>query len=203
MNQKGQKLPSSTRLNDTLRRICMALFVVSMITMIYNFANVPLFYHRAVTHTLPEPPLQGINQVNNLEIMRRAEARGMTVAQYVVYRVGLDIIYTLVFYIVSFLIVRRARSNWFLWFTALVLFFIPGGQHSLYAPQDSPFTHYIQIFAILWPAFPLLLYLFPNGKAVPRWMRFLASWQACWAGRRCSTHFRDILASSSSLYPWR
>jgi hypothetical protein len=173
MTTRNQETPSTTLLNDTLRRVCMVLFVIGVITMIYNFSSIPLFYHHAVTQTLPKPLLMGMNQVDNIEILRRADIRGMNVQQYVIYRVMLDIFYTLFFYIVSFMIIRRARGNWFLWFTALVLFFIPGGQHSYYAPQDALLTRIIQAFAILWPAFPLLLYLFPNGKAVPRRMLWL------------------------------
>jgi hypothetical protein len=164
---------SSKRVNNLLRSVCAVLLVLCAVDAIYKIASIPLFYQRAVSGTLPDLQLKGFIQPSNASTAQEAALRGMTIPGYGIYRIARDGLYTLVFYIVAFLILRRARGQWFLWFTALVMFFVPAGQLNFYTPLDQNFSRYLALLGLLWPAFPLFLYLFPNGRAVPGWLRWL------------------------------
>lgn len=164
---------SSTRFNSLLRAVCAFLLVLCVIEFAYSVASIPLFYQRAINQTLPDLQYEGLDQVSNASIAQEAAARGMSIANYVIYRITLDGFFSLVFYTVAYLILRKARGKWFLWFTALILFFVPSGQLHSYAPLDYDFTRILWVLSLIWPAFPLFLYLFPNGRAVPGWMRWL------------------------------
>jgi hypothetical protein len=160
-------------MNNILRTVCAVLFFLSIIATLNSLRNLPNFYQQALTQTLPPVPVEGYSQASNERITSEAAHHGMSIPNYLKYRIATDLVYSFVFYLVSFLILRRARGQWFLWFTALILFFIPSGQIHFYAPWNSKLTPYLTLISSLWPAVPLFLYLFPNGRAVPRWMLWL------------------------------
>jgi hypothetical protein len=173
MNTRHLPVPSFSSLNNTLRTICAVLLVLNVVTIIYSFASIPLFYQRAIDQTLPDIQIEGLLPRNNASVAQEADSRGLSIPDYLRYRIAITVLYCLGFYIVAFLILLRARGQWFLWFTALVLLFIPGGQLHYYAPLDRDFQRYLIFLSLLWPAVPLFLYLFPNGRAVPGWLRWL------------------------------
>jgi hypothetical protein len=53
-----------------------------------------------------------------------------------------------------------------------MLFFFPSGTLGVITNVAHPdLAPYLGVLALMWPMFLLFLFLFPNGRAVPRWGR--------------------------------
>ncbi len=70
------------------------------------------------------------------------------------------------------LILWKAQNRWFRWLTAFVLFFFPLGALDSIVRMTGFGYDYFLAGSLLWPAFLLFLYLFPDGRAVPGWSRW-------------------------------
>ncbi len=89
--------------------------------------------------------------------------------QYAAYRIVFNTLAALIPLAVAALIVRRARWQWFAWFTAFIIVFL--GESAL--SEQTLVSQFIsvEVFganAIFWFMVLPYFFLFPNGKAVPR-----------------------------------
>ncbi len=97
----------------------------------------------------------------------------MSPSTYAVYASAVALFFALTFTLVGAIVLWRAHAHWFTWLTAHVMLFLAA--FPLYEPMQvarlvPPF--WIEIRAISWPLFVLFFFLFPNGRAVPRWARW-------------------------------
>ena len=96
----------------------------------------------------------------------------MTLPVYAIYSVALNLAVAAGFLAAGALILWKAQGDWFRWLAAFVLIFFPlGTLQTLIQVAGYDYT-WVMLGSILWPTFLLFLYLFPNGRAVPRWTRW-------------------------------
>lgn len=149
------------------------LIVFDLLYLALGFASLPLYYQRVSTLTVePYYQLEQI-AINSEIVLAAANARGMSPPMYAAYWMTFIVTGALIMGGVGTLVLWRVRRHWFGWFTAHVLLFLT--QYPLYQPlqvaQLVP-TFLIEFGAIFWPLFVLYFFLFPNGRAVPRWARW-------------------------------
>jgi hypothetical protein len=73
----------------------------------------------------------------------------------------------------AFLILWKAGGNWFAWYTGFILlFYLTGGALNEINQVSQVMGGFYGAGGILWPLYLLYLYLFPNGRAVPKWTRW-------------------------------
>ena len=151
---------------------CAILLAITAIFIVLGLASIPGYYVRVVNRTVPTVSSIFQTEISNATIAGQAAARGMDLNTFAVYNILRNLILTLGFEIVAVLVIWKARGEWFRWYTAFVLIFVPTvglAEFNLVAQLATPYTSYA---ALLWPGVLLYLYLFPNGKAVPRWTRW-------------------------------
>jgi len=167
---------------------CAILLAITASLVAVGLASIPKYYERVVTQTVPTTTSLNLIKVTNETVVAQAAARGLDLKTFALYNILRNLVITLGFEIIAVLLVWKARGEWFRWFTALVLAFVPTGvlwEFNQVAQLGTPYTSHA---ALLWPGFLLYLYLFPNGKPVPRWTR----WPM---GALVLFHFLVVLAS--------
>jgi hypothetical protein len=138
-------------------------------------ASLPEFFRRASTLTIPTVERAGEVLASNEMMQEAALARGLSLVSYLVYHIGLSLLSIGVFFGVAGLLVWRAKRSWFGWLTALVL--IGLGTTELTRVLEvvpPPADILLAIEAVgwfVWPVMFLWIYLFPTGRAAPRWTR--------------------------------
>ena len=150
--------------------ICFAmLLAVQVLYLVIGFASVPLYFHRVTTQAIEPVVYYGQVQISNELAAEMAAERGLSLAQYVAYRIIVNTLAAVIPLAIAALIVRRARWQWFAWFTAFIIVYL--GESAL--AEQTLVSHLIsvEVFGlnvISWFLVLLYLFLFPNGKAVPR-----------------------------------
>jgi hypothetical protein len=161
------------RNNRLLIAVCAALLILMAVLYAVMLAGVPLYVQRVAQGDVPTLLLGGRSDVSNEIVAASAAARHLSLEAYAVYFLGLNFFIAAGFWAAAALVLWKAGRGWFRWFTALVLVFFPSGslhQVSLVAhPEIAP---YLSVGGLLWPIYLLFLYLFPDGRAVPRWSRW-------------------------------
>lgn len=161
-----------SRQNSVLRYVCALLILYVASVILISFASIPLYYQRVVAQAVPTLVVGGETWVSNALVAQWAFERGMDLRTYALYKIALNMVITLGFSAVAVLILLKARRQWFHWFTAFVLLFVPTGMLWEFSIVTRIALQYVEVGALLWPAFLLFLYLFPNGTGVPRWTRW-------------------------------
>jgi hypothetical protein len=157
------------RTNRVLTILFAMLFLVNVSRVLVGFASLPLYYQRVTTLTVPPNTTTNNTYPTNESVAAGAAARALSLEQYAGFQVIYHSAIALLCSAVAFLIVWRARWNWFAWFSAFILMFV--ADYALYRPvyvaQLLPMWLY-ESGALYWPLVLLYIYLFPNGKPVPR-----------------------------------
>jgi hypothetical protein len=152
--------------------IFFALLVITLSQEVLSFAGIPLYYQWVVSRTLPEVSFQGQVKISNELVAANAAVRGMDLRAFAIYTIVTNLVNSLVYFGIAALILWKAQGEWFRWFTAFILVFIPGGGLFTFTLASQIGFLFVSTGSILWPLFLLYLYLFPNGKAVPSWTRW-------------------------------
>jgi len=165
---------SSARFNLLLTRICMALLVILAAIYVLIFASVPAFDQLALHGQIATQVVAGTVILSQAMLNSGAAARGLSLPAYLLYNLALNVLIAVGFWLAAGLVAWRAQREWFRWFTALILSFFPSGQFlwQIFAAVHPVAASYLDIISLLWPGFLLFLYLFPDGRAVPRWSRW-------------------------------
>ena len=168
--------PQPSRRQGDWNRILIAIFGVLIAYCVACYvlvlASIPVYYQRVVSGTVPTVILSGESMISNAEVIAEAAARGMALSAYAVYFVALDLAVAAGFVGAGALILWKAQGDWFRWLAAFVLIFFPlGGLETLVQVSGYGYA-WIALGSMLWPTFLLFLYLFPNGRATPRWTRW-------------------------------
>ena len=160
-------------MNRWVIRVCAALLVVMAVQYVFIMVSVPAFYRLAVNGQV-RTLMTGTDVFFSQALLaENAARRGLTLPAYVVYFVVLNAVIAIGFWIAGAIVVLRARREWFRWFTALVLWFYPSGTLWLILTVANPVAAaYFDVLSLLWPCFPLFLFLFPDGRAAPHWARW-------------------------------
>jgi hypothetical protein len=172
ISDREAMFPARTSPNRALILIIAALLVITLSQHALSLAGIPSYYQRVVSRSLPEVKSQEQVRMSNELVAAEAAARGMDLRTYAIYTIALTLVSTLVFFGVAALILWKAQGDWFRWFTAFILFFVPGGSLFTFTVASQIGFRYVSAGSVLWPLFLLYLYLFPNGKAEPRWTRW-------------------------------
>ena len=156
-------------LNRLLTIIFAMLLAAQVLYLLIGFASAPVYYHRVTAETIEPVVYYGKVQISNELVAQMADERAMSLTQYAVYRIVVNALAALIPLMVAALIVRRARWQWFAWFTAFIIVFL--GESAL--SEQTLVSHFIsvEVFganAIFWFLVLPYLFLFPNGTAVPR-----------------------------------
>ena len=164
---------SSKNLNNWLIRACAVLIVIDLLHIPLGLASIPRFYQRVTTLTIPIYGAGIGNPLTNQSVLAQAAERGMSLSTIAVYFLGVQLFAALIFSLIGGLVLWRARDHWFGWFTAHVMLFLNG--YAFYPPIQV--AHLLpagitEVGSLFWPTFVIYFFLFPNGRAVPNWMRW-------------------------------
>ena len=160
MTRSSRELPLS---------VGRALWLVCAI-LLWGFwlASAPRFLQRAATGTLPTAVANGVSPAQ--AAVEGAASWGMSVTTWSWINLATSGFAFMVFSLVAMLIWWRVRTGFGL-LTAFVL--LLGGSSTMAgaiygANRSTMALRAWEIGGIVWPLFFLWLYLFPNGRAVPR-----------------------------------
>jgi len=171
---------SANRLPRGLRiaRILWIVYVTAM--LVFYLASLPGYIEHVTTGTVPDGVVFDIAQPpGNAYFTSRADRAGLTLEQYLVANTAVSLLILSVHTAVAALVFRRLPRSGFGLLSATVIFFI-GASAAEDALQASALPELmgpwlralLQLGALVWPLFPIWLYLFPDGRAVPRWARW-------------------------------
>jgi hypothetical protein len=161
------RLPSRHLL--TAARIAWILIAVASVAL--YIGAMPRYYHQALTLTnqdgfIPRNPTQWRDGLHQL---------GLSPGFYAIYAVIGRSMMALSLIVTGVVIVSRRSRDWFaLFLTASLLVF-----GCTTPPVSDEYAHtaiapLVQIFSGFGQSFLLILYLFPDGRFVPRWTRWTA-----------------------------
>jgi len=177
---KGNNMVDTTSAGIRRHRLLLRLTLVALLLYLLSrlalwLTSLPL-YIRAVT-TLSVPDIRsGAGEVllSNAIVKERAASVGLGLQGYVWLSIVVAVIVIGVNWLIGGLILWRNRDSWFAVLTAVVLM----GTGS--SPMREPLQIvgrggiWLEIGAAIWPLFFFWLYLFPNGRSIPRWTSWLA-----------------------------
>ncbi|MFZ1708275.1 MAG: hypothetical protein WBR35_11575 [Anaerolineae bacterium] len=137
---------------------------------VYWIASMPRFFALVNAGAIPTVVEAGAVQVSPELFAARAAAWGLATPTWAMLSTLLNILSALVFTLVAALVWWRLRT-WFGWITAMVL--LVGGSnvqnHVIRTAMIWPTAYFIwTVGALIWPLLVLWLYLFPDGRPVPR-----------------------------------
>ena len=158
-----------SNINRLLTCFFAVLLMIQALYLLAGFASIPLYYHRVTTQTIESVVYYGKVQISNELVAEMVAARGLSLSQYAAYRIVFNTVAALIPLVIAALIVRRARWQWFAWFTAFIIVFL--GESAL--SEQTLVSQFIsvEVFganALFWFLLLPYFFLFPNGKAVPR-----------------------------------
>jgi hypothetical protein len=157
-------------LTNRLLIVCFALaLAINVGYTLVGLASIPTYYERVTTQAVESYVVADQTVVSNELLEREAAERGMSLSAYAVYQVVLNCVLALVPLAVATVVAWHARKQWFAWYTAFIIVFL--GEYALaeqvyVARSISP--EWYDVGAIFWFLLLPYLYLFPNGKPVPR-----------------------------------
>ena len=156
-----------------LARVVLVLFALALL-LVWG-ASLPEYFRRTSTLTVPAYVRAGETLTSSAMILGAAAERDLSVKNYLVYQTIISLVSIGITFGVAGLLLWKSRKSWFSWLAALVLVGVTTGNmiEVLYAVRPPQGILYV-IEAISWLAWPtmfLWLYLFPDGRAAPRWTR--------------------------------
>ncbi len=159
----------AARLNRWFTLLFAILLTTQVLYLLIGLAGIPLYARRVTTQTVAPVAYYGEVRLSNEIIAQLAAARELSLGQYTAYRSLGNAAAALIPLAVAILIVWRAGWQWFAWYTAFILVFL-GGFFLDGQTQVSRLIPFVVLGAkdIFWPLVLLYLFLFPNGRAVPR-----------------------------------
>ena len=168
----SEAAPRQNRRSRALIAALAVLIAYVIACYVLVFASIPAFYRNIVNQTVPTVSMAGEVVADNAVVATEAATRGMSLPTYAVYSVFIGLLVAAGFVLAGLFILSKARRDWFRWFAAFMLMFFPLGSLEWVLQVAGTNREFFLIGALLWPAFLLFLYLFPDGRAVPRWSRW-------------------------------
>jgi hypothetical protein len=168
--------PATTLRGRQLRLARIAWLALALLTIGLYLAGVPVYFASLLT---PCPDAACTNGQLTPATLRALQALGLSVGFYAAYTVAVDVVVAAVYTAVALLLFWRKSDDRMALFAALTLLTF----------GNATFTSSMQLLAEVYPVcwFPVqvvgfigdvsmltFLYLFPDGRFVPRWSRWLA-----------------------------
>ena len=153
-------------------RLCAVLVVLNVVQYVLMLAGAPEFYRRVSTGAVPEIVTGGQVVISPETVAQEAAARDMSPATYAGYFLALNLVVAAGFWAAAALVLAKAGGHWYRWLVAVVLLFFPSGQLWPIAQISQVNYRVLSAFGVFWPLYLLFLYLYPDGRAVPRWSRW-------------------------------
>ncbi len=184
----------------TLARAMLALLIVSLLAL--WLINLPEYFRRVTMLAVDTHSQAGEIVASNDLVQAEAAARGLSLPLYALYEVGFSALLLAAFWVVAALILWRAETGWFGWFTALILAALGAINTLVVFDVTQPLRPVLAAVDLLswiaWPGLFVWLFLFPSGWTRPRW--------AWWSVVVMATIFlglsiRDFLAAWGILSP--
>ncbi|MBP6016909.1 MAG: hypothetical protein KA586_09325 [Candidatus Promineofilum sp.] len=168
--------PSPHRLLTAARAVWLAYAIMLLSVAL---ASLPGYYNRVITGTLPDISFEIGAPTGNAFFTARATTAGLSLQQFLIANITVSLVIIFIHYLVAGLVFWRLPRSWFGLLTAFVIL-LTGSAAMEDATQvaglvDSlgPVVRLVlDLGALVWPMFPVWLYLFPDGRAVPRWARW-------------------------------
>jgi hypothetical protein len=165
----------STSLRRRFLSAGRALWLVAVLFLwVYWLVSVPVFIHRAAAGDLPTTSASN-GEIYGLVAAERAASWGVSVAAWSWINIIISGLTFLIPTLLALLIWRRRRDGFGL-LTAFVLL-VTASESMTVAIYSAEISRVAQIIwemgAFIWPVFLLWLYLFPDGRAVPRRLALL------------------------------
>ena len=165
-------LPASTLRGRWLLLARLAWVALSAIVVGLQVAGIPFFYARSIGNlNLGRLTSEQVRAVNNL---------GLTPEFYAAYTVALPVGTMLVFTVIATVIFWRKSEDRMALFGAFVLVVFGGAALTSETPHALAAAHPALWFPVRLldylgqVSFCIFFYVFPNGRFVPRWTRWLA-----------------------------
>lgn len=157
--------------NRWLIRAFAVLIAWDLFHLALGLASVPRYIERARSLTIITYQLGKNSGVSNATFLAAATAHRMTPAQFAIYQSAVAVAFAMIVVAIGLVVLSRARGQWFVWFTAhIMLFLAPFALYQMAQVARLVPPFWIEISAVSWPLFVLYFFLFPNGRAVPRWL---------------------------------
>jgi len=160
-------------INRLLTVIFAFFLAMQVFYLLIGFASIPVYYHHVTTQMIEPVVYYGQVQISNELVAQMATERGLSLAQFAAYRIIINAGAALIPLLIAVLIIWHARWQWFAWFTAFIIVYL--GESAL--SEQTLVGQLISVEAfglntIFWFLLLLYLFLFPNGRSIPR----RASW---------------------------
>ena len=186
MSLRHAPTPTSTnhkRHSETNTRIAgrwlfvtrLSFVVISIFTLLLYVIGTPVYF--AYLHTLCTDCLDDRLNPDKLQALH---ALGISITTYAVYMVALNLLFALVYFAVAALIFWRKSDDWIAWLASfsLVAFgasfpSIPAVLAAVHPVWQLPVT-LVSEDVLGFPSLIIFFFLFPTGRFVPRWTRWVA-----------------------------
>ncbi len=186
MSLRHAPTPTSTnhkRHSETNTRIAgrwlfvtrLSFVVVSIFTLLLYVIGTPVYF--AYLHTLCTDCLDDRLTPGKLQEL---QALGISITTYAVYWVSVNLLFALVYFAVAALIFWRKSDDWMAWLASfsLVAFgasfpSIPAVLAAVHPVWQLPVT-LVSEDVLGFPSLIIFFFLFPTGRFVPRWTRWVA-----------------------------
>src|SRR6266480_472195 len=183
------QLTGDTRLHGKLRIIaCAACVAAGFLSLADFITSIPATYSSILlilctgsscTHPAPDA----------VQFVQQLQALGLSALSYAIYNIVLNIIFVCGYFVVAIILFWRKSNNWMAIFASflLVTFAITFAENSE-APPAPPWNLPFKFVVFLGAAsIVVFFYLFPTGRFVPRWTRWLSIGAILYWG------FKDLL----------
>ncbi len=153
-------------------RLILIFGVISAITVLHllvGLASIPEYWQRVASGHVESVLLGSDMEFSNDLFRQAASQRGMSLFVFAGYHVTLNLTAAMIQTAMAVLLVWRAPRNWFAWYSAFIALFLAGSalNEHYYVARPIPQALYGSA-DILWALVLPYLYLFPDGRVVPR-----------------------------------
>ncbi len=161
-------------------RVARGLWVVyAVFLLVLYLVSLPGYFERVLAGTAPNVSFDLDWPAGNAYFAARAAAAGLSLRGWLLADTAASLVIIIIHYTVATLIFRRLPRSGFGLLSAFVILFTGSAtmedatQVVGLAERLGPGLLLVRnLGALVWPLFPVWLYLFPDGRAVPRWARW-------------------------------
>ncbi len=172
MSLEGHDEPDSRLHGKRLilaRAACLAAGILSFGVFVIS---VPATYE-AILSQFCAGPLCNLPSQVSVQFVQQLQALGLSIPAYAIYYVMLDVIFVCTYFVVAIMLFWRRSDDWMALFAAFFLmsFALTFSSDTLEATPYWVFQFVIFLGAV---SIVVFFYLFPTGRFVPRWTRWLS-----------------------------
>src|SRR5438128_1020691 len=151
------------------RAACIAAGVLSLGVFI---ASIPATYE-AILSLLCTGPLCNHPTQGSVQFVQQLRALGLSVQAYTIYYTVVNIVFVCTYFVVAIILFWRRSDDWMALFASffLMTFAVTFSSDTLVATPYWLFQFVIFLGAV---SIVVFFYLFPTGRFVPRWTRWLS-----------------------------